>query len=119
MGVEPMNSCVTFDLGETRFKGCGSINDIRKGERATVQQVTKEGGAIAGGVVSRNRSSRCGKHGSGHRPRIQIKRAAAKRGPLYLYRKPSTAATGTATATACGAAIVAFTGGQRRLQQES
>lgn len=55
MVAESKKAGMTFDLGAARFKGYHSINNIKEGDRVTVQYVMKEGRAIAR-VVNKNRS---------------------------------------------------------------
>ena len=53
--VESAKAGMTFDLGGAKFKGYKTIENIREGDRVTVQYVMKEGRAIAR-ILSRNKS---------------------------------------------------------------
>jgi len=55
MVVESMKTGMTFEIGGARLKGYKTVNNIRTGDRVTVQYVMSQGKAAAR-VITKNKS---------------------------------------------------------------
>lgn len=59
MVVESRNAGMTFDIGGAKLKGYKTVNNIREGDRVTVQFVMSQGKATAR-TITKNKSYRGG-----------------------------------------------------------
>jgi len=57
MVVESMKAGMTFDIGGARLKGYKTFNNIKEGDRVTVQYVMRQGKATAR-TITKNKSYR-------------------------------------------------------------